>query len=131
VTTSELRQFPLFAGVSDAAIDRIRTCAGELEASPGQVLTLAAEPGSGMFVILDGRVTVELPGVVRNLGAGDFFGEIALLAPEARRTARVRAAEPVRLLAIPRDEALDLIESEPSLALVMLRELAHRFAAAE
>jgi CRP-like cAMP-binding protein len=42
--------------------------------------------------------------------------------------ARVRAASQVRCLALPRDEALALIESEPALALAMLRELARRLA---
>lgn len=119
---------PLFADVSDAAIERIRSCAGELHAAPGQVLTVVDEPGSGMFVILDGRVTVELPGGTRDLVVGDFFGELALLAPEARRTARARAANPVRLLALPRSEALELVESEPAMALAMLREVVRRLA---
>jgi CRP-like cAMP-binding protein len=34
----------------------------------------------------------------------------------------------VRCIGLPRDQALQLIESEPSLALAMLRELARRLA---
>jgi hypothetical protein len=36
----------------------------------------------------------------------------------------------MRCLAIPRDDALAFVESEPSVALVMLREVARRFASA-
>jgi CRP-like cAMP-binding protein len=36
----------------------------------------------------------------------------------------------VRCLAIPRDDALRLVESEPSVALAMLREVARRLASA-
>ena len=36
----------------------------------------------------------------------------------------------MRCLAIPRDDAIELIESEPSVALTMLREIARRFASA-
>jgi CRP-like cAMP-binding protein len=36
----------------------------------------------------------------------------------------------MRCLAIPRDDAIALIESEPSVALTMLREIARRFASA-
>ena len=83
-----------------------------------------------MFVILDGTATVEWRGGSVNLDAGNFFGELTLLAPGGRRNARVRAATEMRCLAIPRDAALAVIESEPSVALAMLREVARRFASA-
>jgi CRP-like cAMP-binding protein len=54
----------------------------------------------------------------------------SLLAPGGTRIARVTASSDVRCLALARDDALALIESEPSVALVMLRELARRFASA-
>ena len=129
MTPEQLREFELFAGVSDAGLQRACDRVGEMEAQPGQVLALADDPGSGMFVILEGHVTVELPGGSRELGPGDFFGELALLVPDGSRIARVRAADPVRLLSFPRDDALELLESEPSLALVMLREIAQRLVA--
>jgi len=128
VTPDDLRAIPLFAGVSDAGFERIAACAGVLESEPGQVLALSGDPGSGMFVILEGDVTVEARGSSYALGSGAFFGELSLLNPGTDRVARVRAATDVRCLALPRDEALALIESEPALALAMLRELARRLA---
>jgi CRP-like cAMP-binding protein len=128
VTSDELRAIPLFANVSDAGLERISECAGELSAEPGQVLAMAGDPGSGMFVLLEGRVAIEAREGHYELGQGEFFGELALLSPGQERVARVRAATPVRCLALPRDDALALIESEPGLALAMLRALAHRLA---
>jgi CRP-like cAMP-binding protein len=128
VTTDELRALPLFAGVSDAGLQRIADCLGEIECEPGQVLALPGDPGSGMFVIVSGRVDVEARGASYKLGPGDFFGELALLDPGTERVARVRAATDVRAIALARDDALSLIESEPQLALAMLRELARRLA---
>jgi CRP-like cAMP-binding protein len=128
VSPDELRSIPFFAGVSDAGLERIADCAGVLESEPGQVLALSGDPGSGMFVILEGDVTVEARGSSYSLGSGDFFGELSLLNPGTERVARVRAASDVRCLALPRDEALELIESEPAIALAMLRELARRLA---
>jgi CRP-like cAMP-binding protein len=96
----------------------------------GQILALEGDPGSGMFVILDGTVSVEWRGGSVELGPGDFFGELTLLAPGGTRIARVRASSHVTCLAIPRDDALSLIESEPSVALAMLKEIARRFASA-
>jgi CRP-like cAMP-binding protein len=128
MTPDEIRALPLFAGVSDAGLQRVAECAGELTCEPGQVLAIPGDPGSGMFVIVDGRVTIEARGGRFELGPGQFFGELSLLNPDAERVARVRAIDQVRCIGIPRDETLALIESEPKLALTMLRELARRLA---
>jgi CRP-like cAMP-binding protein len=129
VTSDELRAIPLLAGVSDEGLERILASAGEVECEPGQVLVLRGEAGSGMYVVLDGTVSVELRGGLHTeLGPGNFFGETALLVPDAVRGARVRAATGVRCLSIPRDDFLALVESEPALTLEMLRELARRLA---
>ena len=122
----ELRRLPLLSGLSDAGLERVAACSAELEAPEGQVLALQDDPGSGMFVICEGSVSVELRSGSVPLGPGDFFGELALLVPEGARVARVRATERVRCLSIPRDDFLALVETEPSFALHMLRELARR-----
>lgn len=116
--------------MSDAGLERVSRSAGEMTSQAGQVLALEGDPGSGMFVILDGTVSVEWRGGSVELGPGDFFGELTLLSPGGTRTARVRASSHVTCLAIPRDEAIALVESEPTVALAMLREIARRFASA-
>jgi CRP/FNR family cyclic AMP-dependent transcriptional regulator len=129
VTPDELRALPLFTDVSDEALQRLAECVAELERDPGQVIALPGDPGSGMFVIREGAVSVELRGDAPiELREGNFFGELALLTPDATRIGRVRASTTVRLLSIPRQEALTLVESEPSVALKMLKEIARRFA---
>lgn len=130
MTPDELRAIPLFEGMSDAGLERVSRSAGEMTSQAGQVLALEGDPGSGMFVILDGTVSVEWRGGSVELGPGDFFGELTLLSPGGTRTARVRASSHVTCLAIPRDEAIALVESEPTVALAMLREIARRFASA-
>ena len=130
MTLDEIRAIPLFAGVSDAGVERVARSAGEMTCEAGQVLALEGDPGSGMFVILDGTVSVEWRGGSVGLGPGDFFGELTLLAPGGTRIARVRASSHVTCLAIPRDDALALVESEPTVALAMLKEIARRFASA-
>jgi len=130
VSTDELRAIPLLRDASDTGLERLQASAGEMTCEPGQVLALQGDPGSGMFVILDGTVSVEWRGGSVELGPGDFFGELTLLAPGGTRIARVRASSHVRCLAIPREDALELVESEPTVALAMLREIARRFASA-
>jgi CRP-like cAMP-binding protein len=124
---SALKTIPLFAALSEATRMRIVQIAGELQASAGQVLVQPRTEGSGMFVVEEGTVVVERDGKHIELGAGQFFGELALLT-DTKRTARVRALTDSRLLAIGRDEFRVLLESEPGLALNMLEVLAERLA---
>ena len=130
MTADELRSIPLFADASAAGLERLAAAAGEMTSAAGQIVALEGDRGSGMFVIVDGTASVEWRGGSVDLGAGTFFGELALLAPGGTRNARVRAATEMRCLAIPRDDAIALVESEPTVALTMLKEIARRFASA-
>lgn len=130
MTSDDLRAIPLLSAASDAGLERLAASAGAVTYEAGQIMALEGDRGSGMFVILDGSALVEWRGGSVELAAGTFFGELTLLAPGGTRNARVRAATQVRCLAIPRDDALALIESEPTVALAMLREIARRFASA-
>jgi len=130
VDIEELHALPLLAGMSPAGLERVAARAADLEADDGQVLALQDDPGSGMYVIREGTVAVELRSGTIDLGPGDFFGELALLIEDGARVARVRATSRVRCVSIPRDDFLALVESEPSFALALLRELARRLAEA-
>jgi CRP-like cAMP-binding protein len=126
VTPDQLRELPLFAGMSEAGLALVAAGAADIELEAGQVLALPGDPGSGMFVIREGEVNVEgRPGPI-TLGPGSFVGELALLVPDAGRVARVRAATHVRCVSISRDDFLALAETEPTFTLELLRELARR-----
>jgi CRP-like cAMP-binding protein len=131
VTPEDLRKIPLFEGLSDAGLERIAARSAQVVVEPGQVLAMPGDPGSGMFVVLEGSVSVEVRGGFHaELEPGQFFGEVALLVPTGR-VARVRAATHARCLSIPREDALALLETEPSLTLKMLREIARRLSDVE
>ncbi|HEX4519593.1 MAG TPA: cyclic nucleotide-binding domain-containing protein [Gaiellaceae bacterium] len=121
----ELKATTLFAQVSDNSLVEA-AAAGVTEVDAGQVLAQAGDYGNGMFVVLDGQVVVELRQAQIKMGPGGFFGELALLVPDAERIARVRATTPARLLVIPRASFDELLKTEPSFALALLRELASR-----
>ena len=122
----ELRRLPPFAGLTDVGLQRLAMRAAELRAAGGQVLALEGDPGAGMFVLCDGNVEVELRAGRLELGPGDFFGELALLVEDGTRVARVRATSELHCVSIPREDFLELVETEPAFALHLLRELARR-----
>ena len=125
-----LRTLPPLAGMSEAGLARVVECSAELDAEAGQVIAMPGDPGSGMYLLLEGSVAVELRSGTLELQAGNFFGELALLIEDGQRVARVRATTPVRCLSIPREDFLTLVETEPSFALYLLRELARRLSEA-
>jgi len=126
----QLRSVPLFAGVSDAGLERVLAAVSEHEVPAGHVLIQPDQAGTGLFVIEDGTVAVERPNDTVELGTGEFLGELALLFDGAVHSLRVRAVTPVRFLALARDDFTALLESEPQVALAMLRVLARRLWAA-
>jgi len=122
-----LRGVPLFSGLSDDVLRRVLGAVVELEVPAGEVLTRASEPGSSIFVILEGSVVVDDPGGSPiELGPGEFVGELALLVPEAVRSAWVRTRTDLRCLEIRGDEFRRLLEDEPRIALTMLPVVARR-----
>lgn len=124
-----LSSVPLFAGLDANACSLIGACSAEVEVPQGQLLIERDQPATGMFVILDGTVRVELPGRTVELGPGEVVGELSLLTESQGRTARVAAATDVRCLAIPRADFVRLLEDEPRIAVPLVRVLAERLRA--
>ena len=124
----KLRRIPVFAELDDPALELVARLFSEVEAPAGQVLVEHGHVGSGMFLLEEGTVSVELPGHPVELGPGEFFGELSILADDVPRTARVRSATPIRALVIGRPDFRRLLEEQPRIAVSMLPVLAHRLA---
>ena len=128
---SSLRLVPLFDGLSEESLSRLSAVSTEFEASAGQVLAEVGHAGTGCFIIEQGTVRVELPGGVNvELGHGEFFGELAVLT-DSPRIGRVVATSPLKGAAIRRNDLMDLLHQEPSMAVAMLQQVARRLVAAE
>ncbi|SRR5581483_6333651 len=116
----DLRTIPLFAELEPEALARLAEAATEVDVPAGQPLTQPGAPGSGMFFVCDGTVEVEARESTRELGPGDFFGELALLTEDGTRTARVRAKTDVRCIAFDRAGFEDLVREHPDIAATLL-----------
>jgi CRP-like cAMP-binding protein len=124
-----LRSIPMFAALDDVGLWHVSQLATEVDLPAGHVLVQPGEEGAGLFIVLDGTANVELPGgttIVCN--PGEFIGELSLLVDGLVHTGRVRAASPMRCLAIGRDDFVRLLDTYPQMAVSMLRILARRLA---
>ena len=98
VEVDELRQVHFLEPLKDRALKRLAAGMTERSAPEGEELVREGESGVAFFVVLDGELSVLVGDKeVRRLVPGDHFGEIALLVPEASRTATVRAVTGVRV----------------------------------
>ncbi len=124
--TDLLKNVPLFAGCSKSELQKIASLADELDLGEGATLIREGERGREFIVIADGTERVTRKGkAVRDLGAGDFIGEIALVA-DVPRTATVTATSPVRLLVVTDRAFRGLLEQMPSIAKKVLQSLGER-----
>ncbi|MFL5920891.1 MAG: cyclic nucleotide-binding domain-containing protein [Gaiellaceae bacterium] len=123
-----LRRVPLFVGLADDDLAAIAEAANELEVPPGQLLVQPGTAGTGMFFIAEGTAVVETKREHVELGPGQFFGELALMKPDAIRTARVRAKTPLRCLALDRASFRGLVATHPEVAAALIEVALGRLA---
>jgi CRP/FNR family cyclic AMP-dependent transcriptional regulator len=127
----QLKAVPLFSGCSVRELRSLATYLKEVRFQPGRRIVSEGDVGVGLHVILEGRTSVLVGDQrVRELGPGDFFGEIALL-DRGPRTATVVADTPVRTLSLSSWNFRSTLKEHPSLAIKMLEELARRVRAAD
>jgi CRP-like cAMP-binding protein len=115
-TTDEfLARVPLFAGLSNRDLREISSLATPLNLPEGRELTHQGGRGYEFIVVLEGTVDVLIDGkVVATCGAGDFFGEMALL-EDRPRTATVIAKTDVTVDVIGRLGFLALLDHHPQI----------------
>jgi len=82
----------------------------------GEELTREGEFGHAVFAIVAGTAEVTVDGaIVRRLGPGDVFGEIAVMS-SGRRTATVTATTATRLISIFKRDLWSLADRDPGFA---------------
>ncbi len=126
-----LRTWDLVAKVPflhDIGASTIADVAGLLrprEYPAGAVIVRRGDRGDCMYFVASGEVEIRLEREPVNLGAGEFFGEIALLTG-GRRTATVVARQPCTLLSLDIVDFRELIGRQPGLARIINEEAQRR-----
>ncbi len=133
--TSFFRKFPLFADLDDRELATIATVAKSRRYAKDEVVFYADESGDIFCLIREGQVKVTMISpegkeiILKLLGPGDFFGEMALLDDEPR-SATVVATEPLELVTIWRNDFLQILAENFTLTKKMLAELSRRLRSA-
>lgn len=106
-----LRSIPIFAPLSPVTLEQLAARVVPVAFESGEVIFRQGDHGDRFFVVETGEVEVLVDGQrTRTLGAGDFFGEIALLR-DVPRTATVRALTGVTGYALEREDFLGAVTS--------------------
>lgn len=120
-----------FPGISQLEIEELINRSQVRNYAKGIALTREGEIESKFYILLDGRVNVSKTinnteqRNLKELEAGDFFGEMALI-HNAPRAASVTALEPVTVLEIDREDFDRVLRHSSSVAMAMVREISSR-----
>jgi CRP-like cAMP-binding protein len=94
--------------------------------SAGDTIVREGAPATEMYLVREGRVSIEVHGkVVEQVGPGGIFGEMALIA-NAARSAAVVAAEDCKVIPVDQRLFLILVQEMPNFALDVMRVLSRR-----
>src|SRR5215467_491345 len=115
VTWSMVARVPLFEDLNAGEIADIMRLLRSQTIESGGIIARRGEPAHSMYFIAAGEVEIDLPKQGLRLGAGHFFGEIAVLC-RARRSANVSAIGRTNLLVLDAYDFRALMDRQPRLA---------------
>ena len=123
-----MKSVPFFSGMSKSELAAIAQQTDEVDVPAGKVLAREGDFGDEFFMIDAGTAEVTRGGeAIAELGAGDFFGEMALL-EEDRRTATVTAKTPMSLIVMTRSNFRSLDRAQPAVHATVAKAIAERHA---
>lgn len=124
-----LQDLPLFSHLSKRDRKRVAPLLEEVDVEAGRELVREGDLAHELFVIEEGTAEISREGeLIGELGAGDFFGEIALLAEDHRRTSTVTAASAMRVAVMLGHDVRVLERELPDIAHQVRAAMAARLA---
>jgi CRP-like cAMP-binding protein len=126
-----LGRVPLFTGVKPKELKKLGKRMTERSFNEGDEITTEGKSGIGFFVIEHGNATVSIGGkILRTLGPGEHFGEVALI-DSGPRSATVVATTDLRCRGMSAWEFRPFVEEHPEVAWALLETLVGRLREAE
>ena len=123
-----LKTIPFFNELTHRQLKTVSDIMFERNFEPDELIFMEGQPGAALFLILDGKVAVEMcrennTTILAILESGAFLGEMALL-NEAPRSANARSLERTHALALYRNDLGRLIQRDPQTSCQIYRALA-------
>ena len=126
VKVEALKGAPLFEGLSRKELKELASATDDLSVEAGTVLCREGRLGREFFVIVEGEAEVTKGGKrIATRGAGEFFGEIALLTT-TKRTATVTATTPLRCFILTRGDFRRVLDESPGVERKVMQALGER-----
>jgi CRP/FNR family cyclic AMP-dependent transcriptional regulator len=126
-----LARVPLFTGVKPKDLKKLEKRMTERSFNEGDEITTEGQSGIGFFVIEHGNATVSVGGkIIRTLGPGEHFGEVALI-DSGPRSATIVATTDLRCRGMSAWEFRPFVEEHPEVAWSLLETLVGRLREAE
>ncbi len=129
-----LEAIPLLASLDQESRELLAADMRERSVPKGSFIIYAEDPGPSLMFLLDGAAKITLVSedgkevILAQMGPGDFFGEIALLAG-GDRCANVVASSNCKLLVLPEEQFFEQCARNPNFSMALMRELALRLRA--
>ena len=125
-----LQRIPFFANVEASKLKLLAFTSQRIAFEPGGIVCRQGDMGDAAYIIIEGDAEILVntptgPVLVATLGKNDVVGEIAILC-DVPRTATVRAKNRLTTLRISKELFLRMITEFPTMAVAVMRELAHR-----
>ena len=121
-----IKNAPLFAQLSKKDVKSICAALTERQIPAGTVILEKGQPGVGFFVIANGTATVSIRGeTIRSLGAGEHFGEVALI-DDGPRMAEVTAETDMECFVLPAWQFRAFVKDHPDVAWALMQSLVKR-----
>lgn len=126
-----LREIPLFSRLDDKALGNLEKAAIRRAYPKNTILISKGDQSDQLFVVLKGKLKVSITDasgkeiIMSLLGAGDYFGEMAMIDGESR-SATIVTTQASEVLTISRDDFHRTLMSSPELMFELLKVLARK-----
>lgn len=126
-----LKNIEIFEGLSINELAAVASSTEEAAFKAGEQVFREGDRGDTLYLVLEGDVTVikdcdaEKEIELDSIGAGDYFGEMALFGDD-RRSATIRVKNDSRFLTLNKQELQEIVREYPQIALHVCRVLSMR-----
>ncbi len=134
VIRKTLKDNVLFQDLSANQLNMLQKVVNTRSYRPGENVFRQGEVGVGMYLIVSGTVNIYVEELqaetsvsttshVTQLKSGDFFGELALVEHEGRRSASAKAHDECVLIGFFKPDLMEIIERNPTAGVKILMRL--------